>query len=223
MVEKMKAIELPAETFEPAETMDIRGLDTLKVMADSRRMQIVDLLRRQAATVKGIAASLGVPPKSLYYHVKLLERHGLILVVDTRLVSGILERRYRAAAYLFNFREIDVSPGSTPQQGALEAVSSLFDITRDEIRIALESGVIEPGEDAAVTAALSIDWALCNLTPEARKELWERVDALFQEYHVDAPPSANEQPYRLLCAMFPTFRRGVRPGATSELVTGDRS
>src|SRR5947209_16841700 len=42
MVEKMTTEPGPSE---PAETLEIRGLETLKVMADVRRMEIVDLLR----------------------------------------------------------------------------------------------------------------------------------------------------------------------------------
>src|SRR5579864_9427079 len=164
MVKKMQEVVREAQTFEPADALDIHGLDTLKVMADSGRMAIVDLLRFRAATVKEIAGSLQVPPKSLYYHINLLERHGLIRVVETRLVSGIVEKRYRATAYLFNFSEIDKASGTPPGQGALEAVSSLFEITRDEIRVALESGLIALDEAAPPTATLSLDWALCNLT-----------------------------------------------------------
>src|SRR5947209_14743424 len=90
----------------PAETLEIDDFETLKVLADPRRKQLIDLLRQDGATVKELASSLRVSPKSLYYHVNLLLKHGLIRVVDTRLVSGITEKRYRATAYLFLFRDL---------------------------------------------------------------------------------------------------------------------
>lgn len=98
------------DTEIPAETLQIDDLETLKVVADPRRKQLIDLLRQDAATVKELAATLHVSPKSLYYHVNLLQKHGLIRVVDTRLVSGITEKRYRTTAYLFLFNELGITP-----------------------------------------------------------------------------------------------------------------
>src|SRR5579872_2555332 len=94
------------ESEDPAETLEIDDLETLKVVADPRRKQLIDLLRQDAATVKELAAVMRVSPKSLYYHINLLQKHGLIRVVDTRLVSGITEKRYRAMAYLFLFKDV---------------------------------------------------------------------------------------------------------------------
>ena len=50
-------------------------------------------------TVKQIAADLKTPIKKLYYHVNLLEEHGLIRITSTRVVSGIIEKQYRVTAY----------------------------------------------------------------------------------------------------------------------------
>lgn len=206
----MGTMGMESDAFSPAKALEIRGLDTLKVMADSRRMQIVDLLRRAAATVKELAAAMQVSPKSLYYHVNLLEKHGLIRVVDTRIVSGILEKRYRATAYLFNFEEIADAEASTPTGRRFEAVSSLFAITRDEIRVALEAGIIDPVDEAPATAYLNVNWRLLNLSPAALHDLGRRVSAVFDEYDTGEMPSEEEQPYRLLFALFPTYRLGKR-------------
>jgi DNA-binding transcriptional ArsR family regulator len=47
-------------------------------------------------SVKELAQHLGEPQTKLYRHVKQLEAAGLIEVAATRMVSGILEQRYRA-------------------------------------------------------------------------------------------------------------------------------
>ena len=47
-------------------------------------------------SVKELAEELGEPQTRLYRHVKVLESAGLIEVAATRMVSGILEQRYRA-------------------------------------------------------------------------------------------------------------------------------
>src|SRR5260221_6725972 len=75
----------------PEPRLEIRGLEPLKIIADPLRLRLVEALRMAPATVKELAAQQDVAPKSLYYHIGLLERHGMVKVVDSRLVSGILE------------------------------------------------------------------------------------------------------------------------------------
>lgn len=57
-----------------------------------------EVLQEQAAAgdAGGHAQHLGEPQTKLYRHVKQLEAAGLIEVAATRMVSGILEQRYRA-------------------------------------------------------------------------------------------------------------------------------
>jgi DNA-binding transcriptional ArsR family regulator len=222
MAESMQAVDTPPQTFEPAETLDILDLETLKVMADERRMQIVDLLRRAPATVKEIAAALQVPPKSLYYHVNLMEQHGLIRVVDTRLVSGIVEKRYRATAYLFNFSEMRPADGSSPAQVALDVLFSTLTMTRDEIRVDLESGLIDSSEGAHPASAMNSAWTLLNLTPDACETLADRIETFIEEFST-VPETLETRPYRLFYALFPTYRRGERPDTPSLRASGEHA
>jgi DNA-binding transcriptional ArsR family regulator len=208
------------DEFTPAETLELRGLATLKVMADPRRKQIVNLLRSDAATVKGIADSLQLSPKSLYYHVNLLEKHGLIRVVDTRLVSGIVEKRYRATAYLFMFNELNSGEGATAASRALEAVSSIFAITTDDIRIGLESGAIDPGDDAGTSERLSLEWNLIDLSDAKRDELEKRLRELFEEYASHDSDDSEQHAFRYISLMFPTRRQKSKPQAPPRQKSG---
>lgn len=70
-------------------------------------------MMEQVCTVKQIAAKLNIPPTKLYYHFKQLEEHGLIRVVDTRLVSGIVEKLYQARAYSYRVDKGLLSPRYT--------------------------------------------------------------------------------------------------------------
>ena len=73
-------------------------IETLRVLADPLRLRMLEVFGqhgREPLTVKEIARSLGEPLTKLYYHVNLLEQHGLIVVASSRLVSGILEKHYR--------------------------------------------------------------------------------------------------------------------------------
>lgn len=206
----------------PADQLTITNLETLKVTADPLRMRVVELLRQAPATVKELAAALRVAPKSLYYHVNLLDKHGLIRVVDTRLVSGILEKRYQATAYLFQFQDVTAMPdeaGASGQQD-YEAVSSMFTITREEVRRFTQENT--PGRgDTTPVQDLYTDWRLLRLSHGQAAELYARIDALLAAYDAYDAPSASaandaRQTYRLLLTLVPTYRR--RPPISSTTI-----
>ena len=88
------------------EMYSISSLDQMRAIADDLRIRIFDRLTRQAMTVTQLGDALGVAPAKAHYHVRELERVGLVKLVETREKSGILEKYYRAVA-----RDIAVSPG----------------------------------------------------------------------------------------------------------------
>lgn len=199
------------ELQEPAPTLEIRDLGALRAVADPRRKQIIDLLRRSDATVKELAAAMQVPPKSLYYHVNLLEKHGLIRVVSTRLVSGILEKRYRATAYLFLFEDVMEGTNGTRAERTLEVLTNMLAITTDDLRLGLESGLVNPDDAAPPGSQLMVNWMLLRLSPERRKELEERIAAILQTGEPDEPVPAGAQVYRYLMVSFPVAWTGELP------------
>lgn len=198
------------EPFIPADTLEISDLKTMRVMADPRRHHIVDLLRREAATAKDLATAMGVSPKALYYHLRLLERHHLVRVVDTRLVSGIVEKRYRAAAYLFLYNPESDGGGTRRAHEMVEAISHVFAMTADEMRVGLESGIVDPAGDAP-ESRLTFAWALVNLSPDQRDELERRLEEILTGPLAGAMPSHDQPVYRYLFLSYPTYPRDRRP------------
>ena len=71
----------------------VDDLEMLKVIAHNTRLDILQSLKKPK-TVKEIARLLKLPATKLYYHVNLMEKHGLIQVVETNIVSGIVEKKY---------------------------------------------------------------------------------------------------------------------------------
>lgn len=62
------------------------------------RLRILQLLRVGPLTTRQLAGALpDVPASSIYRHVKLLHRHNLIRVAETRRVRGLEERVYALA------------------------------------------------------------------------------------------------------------------------------
>ncbi len=134
------------EPYTPAEEVIISDPDTLKVVADSLRLQILRLMRRPR-TVKEIGASLNIAPTRLYYHINLLEQHGLIGVTETNVVSGIIEKTYQVTARRIRIDEA-VLLGNAPSDEHVEAVvSALFDGSRDEVLRAVRQGILALQED----------------------------------------------------------------------------
>lgn len=81
----------------------VSDVDTIKALADPTRLAILRALMDDRGrgplvmSAKELAEELGEPQTKLYRHLKVLEAAGLIEVAETRLVSGIVETRYRAA------------------------------------------------------------------------------------------------------------------------------
>lgn len=84
----------------------IQNFDHLKILADSRRLAILRLLMSEAMTLSQIGHMTGDHPAQVRHHLKLLERAGLVELVNTRLVRGFVEKYYRARARAFLLQEL---------------------------------------------------------------------------------------------------------------------
>src|SRR5437879_3237751 len=71
----------------------------LAALASAARQEIVDVLSRMGAvTVEELAAALGRPADSLYYHLRVLVRAGLVISVGSGRPHGRREARFRTVA-----------------------------------------------------------------------------------------------------------------------------
>ncbi len=117
--------------------------ETLRLIADPLRLRLLELLRQEPRTVTELAELLDVQRTKLYYHVKLLEAHDLIVVDETRLVSGIPEKRYRVTAYRLS---VDKTMLGVPGSGDAPLdvyLSMVLDEVATEIRRSVRSGLID--------------------------------------------------------------------------------
>lgn len=79
--------------------MDVKVLYTteeIKIYSDPYRLRILHVFRRfgKPATVKEIADELGELPAKVHYHVKKLEKIGLLSLADTKEINGIIAKYY---------------------------------------------------------------------------------------------------------------------------------
>jgi len=200
----------------PEDLLMISDLETLKVVADPLRLNILNLLRGSPRTAKELARALHLSQTKLYYHIGLLEQHGLIRVVGTRLVSGILEKQYQATAYKLSVDRKLFSPAPSAPAGyeGLEVfLSAVLDYTHSDMMRSVQSGLAELSEDAPLDRKLNVGRNWFWLTPAEARDFLGRLWALegeFQRRHGDAPAEGT-QLYEFLIGFYPTHERS--PGA----------
>jgi DNA-binding transcriptional ArsR family regulator len=66
----------------------------LAALADDLRVRILAITRDRPASITELASELGRPKGTVGYHVKVLERAGLVRVVRTRRVRAVTEKYY---------------------------------------------------------------------------------------------------------------------------------
>jgi DNA-binding transcriptional ArsR family regulator len=204
--------EETTDIFTQADEFVISDLDTLKVVADPLRLQIIELTFDHAHTVKQIGKKLKLPPSKLYYHINLLEKHGLLAVASTRIVSGIVEKSYQTSAHGIRVERGLLSPGR-PQEpadvGATILVDAILNDARNDIKENAATGLINlSGEEHP--NSLRISRSTTRFSEEQALAFQARLKALLEEFkqHKDDPANADEQRYALVMALYPTARGG---------------
>ena len=84
----------------------VQSFDKIKLLADSRRMDILRLLMASPATLTLLARTLKQSPAWIRHHILALESAGLIEVSETRRTGKVTEKFYRAKADALLLQEI---------------------------------------------------------------------------------------------------------------------
>ena len=210
----------------PDEAVDDRAPDaellvsdpeTLKALSDPLRLRILEAMvaRLDAPwSAKELAVRLGVPQTRLYHHIELLLERGLIRAAGQRVVSGIIETRYRVAALSFRLDRRLLSGNTELQDGALDVLHTVFDTTREDLARALQRHArVDRTETAADVKAEApggsgtdpdrpiVTRGLARLSPARAAEFRERVLALISEFESDTE-SASAETWGLLLAFY---------------------
>jgi DNA-binding transcriptional ArsR family regulator len=193
-------------TFQPADSIILDTLEALRVYFDPMRMQIVQEMANAPRTVQEIAEALDVPFTRLYYHIKMLEKHHIIQVVETRSMSGAVEEKYYQAAakqYLVDRSLLTVVP-NTEENPALEAVlHTIWDETRTDIVNSVRAGTINLAETSPHPDSLMIRRGILRLSREQAAQLHADLNALFMRY-LEHDANRNDVYYAVAFGLYPT-------------------
>jgi DNA-binding transcriptional ArsR family regulator len=185
--------DAPAQVAEVADVHVIDDLATLRLLSDPLRLRLIEELGVKPTTVKVLAKTMGMKPNRLYYHVNLLEEHGLVRVTETRIVSGIVERTYGLVA-----RHFAVSDElSMPPELKRDVIDTLLRVVSVELGEAVDAEA--KGGPANVVGRMQL-W----LTEEERAGFDKQLAELLEKYgageHHRADTDADR--YTLLFALY---------------------
>ena len=91
----------------------LQGFEQYKIVSDPRRLAILRLLMTRPATLSQLGQTLDEHPARVRHHLKILEKAGLIELVNTQVVRGFVEKYYRARAQAFLLQEMLLPAGAS--------------------------------------------------------------------------------------------------------------
>ncbi|HZR94344.1 MAG TPA: winged helix-turn-helix domain-containing protein [Gaiellaceae bacterium] len=177
-------ISLPQPDYDAVDVMVVRRPDQLKALADDLRARVVVLLRERAQSTTEIAQRLALPKGTVAYHLKVLQKAGLIKVVRTRKVRAVTERYYGRTARLFLFKSSDDADGG-----------GVRDVAAASLRTVAEEMLPSADDDRTSFAVLR-----ARLTPDDARRFARRLNRLQREFI--AADNAAGEPFGVALALF---------------------
>ncbi|MEV7214198.1 helix-turn-helix domain-containing protein [Kitasatospora cineracea] len=197
---------LNVDVVDPMKEREVTDVATLKALADPLRLAVLGALMRhdpEPMSVKEVAAELDEAPTKLYRHVKQLEQTGLVYVAGTRVVSGIVESRYRSAQQSLRLSPQVYAEGGE-QPAVLAAVLAAMDLVRSEFQRYFLAGRVDMSPE---NRASKFAHATFRLTPERLQRLRERMaqalDEVFAEGDDTGPDTVEATLFALLYTVDP--------------------
>lgn len=96
--------------------MRLTDPEQIKAILHPLRQRILEQLEKVgAATPSEVARAIGIAASKAHYHVRILEKAGLLKLVETRQVGSVTETYFALVARHF---EVNLKPQESPEQAA---------------------------------------------------------------------------------------------------------
>jgi DNA-binding transcriptional ArsR family regulator len=190
----------------PPLEMVITDVEQLKVIGDPLRLRLIETMAEDPGrgwTAKELAEELGTKQTKLYHHLGLLEQHGFIRVGETRVVSGILEKRYQATAHGFHVDRALLT-GAGAENAVSVAIDAIFDKARTEILVGLRAGSINFDPEDPKRKRMGLWASHARLSPASVKRVMRLIEKL-AEIDTNQDPGGAE--YGLIVGFYPKAPR----------------
>jgi predicted ArsR family transcriptional regulator len=173
----------------------------------------------QPASAAALAARLGLPRQKVNYHLRALEAHGLVRVVDTRKWGGLVERRLLATASAYVVSPAALGPVASHPARAVDRLSASY-LVALAARVVREVGELVRRAFATGQrlATLSIDTEIRFRSAADRaafsQELAASIAGLAARYHDASAPGGRS--HRLVVLAHPLGQSGPGSPQTTE-------
>jgi DNA-binding transcriptional ArsR family regulator len=163
----------------------------------------------EPVSASGLAARVGLARQKVNYHLRALERHGLVELVEERRRGGLTERvlRASAASYVISpgtLGALAPDAGRAPDRLSARWLVALAARTVREVG-ALLAGAAAAGKRVATFAADGeVRFASAADRAAFADELAAAVTALVGKYHDGSAPGGR--PHRVVVAVHPVHR-----------------
>jgi DNA-binding transcriptional ArsR family regulator len=214
-------LERRSTTEAPEDSLAVvAGAAAAGALLDPTRQRVLEHLREPGSATT-VAAATGVSRQLANYHVRALERAGLIEEVGRRQRRGLTERIVRATAshYLVS-PDVLGRPGAPPAEVG-DRFSASYQVATAARTIREVAQLAEAARAAGRRlTTLTLDTEVRFKTPAARAafadELLTLVTGLVARY--DDPSAADGRRYRLFAGAHPVFvPKASAPAATRSL------
>jgi DNA-binding transcriptional ArsR family regulator len=175
----------------------------MRALAASTRQEIVDVLPRMGTvSVAELAAALGRPADSLYYHLRILKRVGLVRSAGSHRSNGRREALYRAVAPEMSLRYELGQKGNNREVNAI--IASMLRLGIRDFSTSFKNA------DASVWGPRRELWALRTtgwLSQQQIEEVNQHMEKLMQ---IMATPARDGRLYAITVLLTPLARRSQR-------------
>ena len=161
----------------------------------------------QPASASALAVRLGLPRQKVNYHLRTLEKHGLLREAETKRWGGITERRMVATAQAYLVSSAALGPAAASPERTADRLSASY-LLALAARVVREVGALvrKATKVNQRLATLSIDTDIRFANAEQRaafsQELAAAVAGLAARYH--EPSAAGGRWHRLVVVAHPT-------------------
>jgi DNA-binding transcriptional ArsR family regulator len=194
------------------ETHVVRSPEQAAALLNPLRAEILAIVREPASAAE-VARKIGDTPQRINYHLKSLEKVGLVRRVGTRQVRNLVEVLYQAIAKSFLLSEaVGLNPETSErikEQGALAHLITLSDRIRRDALLLMERSEENKGQIPSASLQMKV-----HLDSEERRRAFLRDYAAMLEELVNrygAAGEGDENAFRVTAVIYPETPKGGTP------------
>jgi DNA-binding transcriptional ArsR family regulator len=178
----------------------IRSKRQMRALAAPTRQEIVDVLPGMGTvSVAELATALGRPADSLYYHLRMLKRVGLVLSAGSRRLNGRRETLFRAVAPEMSLCYELGRKGNGSQVNAI--IGSMLRLAMRDFSNGFKSG------EASVSGPNRELWALRKTGWLSQAQIAQANRSMEKLMRIMDAPEPNGRLYAVSIVLTPLSRR----------------